>query len=395
MALLHLGRFDVSGVAGGSVNRQKILFVVNSPDFFLSHRLPLAIAARDHGYEVHVATMPGESVSEIMRLGLQHHSLKITRSGQKIPGELNGFFSMFKLFRDLKPALVHLVTIKPVIYGGIAARLGKVGGVVSAVSGLGFVFISKSFKATITRILVKFLYRVAFGKENLRVIFQNETDRNTFINQKLVADRKTILIRGSGVDLSTFPLVSEPANMPRVVMASRLLVDKGVNEFIEACKVLKQRSVQAEFWIVGDVDPENPSSLTESDLVKIKQEGFVHVEGFSNDISSLFQSANLVVLPSYREGLPKVLVEAAAAGRAVITTDVPGCRDAIEPNISGLLVPVKDSGALASAIERLINDADLRKRMGLAGRELAEREFAIDKIVAQHLDIYKQLIGES
>jgi glycosyltransferase involved in cell wall biosynthesis len=370
---------------------KRILFVVNSPAFFISHRLALAIAAKKDGYDVHVATMPSKDVGAITSFGFAHHELPLTRSGRSLLSEIYTFYMIVKLFRLLRPKLVHLVTIKPVLYGGIAARLLKVPGVVVAVSGLGFVFIAKGIKASIIRLAVMNLYRMVFGKKNLCVIFQNPDDRSKFILPGILAINKTVIIKGSGVNLDEYPVTAEPKGIPVVIMAARLLRDKGVNEFAAAARILVKRSIWAKFRLVGDIDEGNPASVTESELEIIRREGAVDVLGFRNDIPSLLFSSHIVVLPSYREGLPKALMEAAAAGRPVITTDVPGCRDAIEPNETGLLVPVRDTHSLANAIQKLIDDPDLRQKMGLSGRLLAENEFSIEKNVSAHLKIYRML----
>lgn len=371
--------------------KKRLLFVVNDAAFFLSHRLPIALGAQRNGYEVRVASMPGLAVSEIQKHGFYHYELPLTRSGKNPFSELLVVFFIYRLFRRWRPDLVHLVTIKPVIYGNIAARLAGVHGVVAAVSGLGFVFMAAGLKASLVRLGVKLLYRFAFGKKNLRVIFQNPDDRDVLLGMGALDPRKVEMIRGAGVDLTQYSVLPEPDGKPVVSLAARLLLDKGVGEFIVAARLLKQRNLEVKFYLIGDADPGNPSSLDSNDLDALRSEGLVELLGYRQDVAQLFANSNIVVLPSYREGLPKVLVEAAACGRAVVTTDVPGCRDAIEPDITGLLVPARDPVALADAIQRLIVDPKLRQRMGHAGRELAEREFAIENIVEQHLEIYRKM----
>jgi len=369
--------------------KKKLMIVVNSPGFFLSHRLPLAIAAKKDGFEVHVATMSGDGVSDIISNGMLHHELPISRSGNNPLSELRTFWSLCRLFRDVRPLLVHLVTIKPVIYGGIAARFTSVPHVVAAVSGLGFVFLASGIKASVIRLFVNALYFIAFGKKDLRVIFQNSDDMKSFIDRGILGQHKAVLIRGSGVDLVKYPFTIEPEGRPVVVMASRLLHDKGVKEYIQAAHLLKQQGVDARFLLAGDLDIHNPASLTKTELDEIKDTGDVELLGYRKSISRVFKASNIVVLPSYREGLPKVLVEAAAAGRAVVTTDVPGCRDAIIPDVTGLLVPPRNPTALAAAILKLIEKPELRKEMAIEGRRLAEREFDIEKIASAHLEIYR------
>jgi glycosyltransferase involved in cell wall biosynthesis len=370
---------------------RRLLFVVNQLDFFLSHRLALAEGASKAGFEVHVASTAGPGVKRIEALGFNHHALPFTRSGKNPFTELKSLFSLWCLFRQLRPVLVHLVTIKPVIYGGIAARLARIPGVVAAVSGLGYVFVASGSWAKMECALVAWLYRLALGKKNLRVIFQNPDDRDVLIALGAVTKEKAVMIRGSGVDLKIYQVRPEPEGVPVVSMAARLLKDKGVFEFVEAARILKARGIEARFQLVGSPDPGNPTSVTSEDLVSWKEEGVVELLGFRTDIDEIFSNSHIITLPSYGEGLPKVLIEAAACGRAVVTTNNPGCRDATTPGETGLLVLVRDAAALADAIQRLIEDAQLRVAMGLAGRRLAEKVFDIRKVVAAHIEIYRDL----
>lgn len=371
-----------------------VLFVVNAPEFFLSHRLPLAIAAKNSGYEVHVATADGPDVERIQSLGFVHHVVPFARSGQNPLNELGTLLCLVRLFRRVRPVLVHLITIKPVLYGGIAARVGGVGSVVSAVSGLGTVFLAESVAARVRRWLVTGWYRSAFKQKRLAVIFQNPDDRDALLRLKALVPAQARMIRGSGVALADYPCVPEPEGKPVVVMAARLLKDKGVFEFVEAARLLKQRGLVVDMRLIGSPDPGNPTSVNQQELDHWTAEGHVELLGYRKDIAEQYAAAHIICLPSYREGLPKSLVEAAACGRAVITTDVPGCRDAITPGETGLLVPVKNAEALADAIEKLVTSPELRKKMGPAGRALAEEFFAIEKIVEQHMDIYQELLEQ-
>lgn len=369
--------------------------IVNDPAFFLSHRLAIAEGARKAGYNVHIASMIGEAVEIIEQRGFVHHALPLSRSGSNPLRELVSLFFIWRLLWRIKPSILHLVTIKPVIYGGIAARLAPVGGVVAAVSGLGFVFLLRGFKAFLLRKVISFFYWLSLGKKNLRVIFQNADDRDLLVGLGVLDPDKTELIRGSGVDLSLYTFRPEPQTLPpKICLAARLLRDKGVLEFIEAVKILHARGVKARFQLIGAVDHGNPATISDAELDACRDEGLIEVMGYRKDIAALFADAHVVALPSYREGLPKVLVEAAACGRAVVTTDVPGCRDAIEPGVTGLLVPVRDAIALADGLQLLIEDVSMRQRMGAAGRVLAESEFDVEKIVKQHLDIYYKLTRE-
>ncbi len=373
----------------------KLLFVINSPDFFLSHRLQLAVSAREQGYEVHVATGQGKATEEIKQLGFAQHNLPLTRSGLNPFAEFRCFWSLYRLFLSLRPDLVHLVTIKPILYGGLLAHLLRIKGLVVAVSGLGSVFTEKPGASQLVLRLVKFLYRLALRHESLTVIFQNPDDKEVLVSIGAVQEEKCVIIRGSGVNLNDYPVTPEPRDQFVVTMAARLLEEKGVYEFVEAAQILSRRGVDCSFWLAGERDPGNPSSIKAKDIESWHKSGLIELLGHRTDIPEVFANSNLVVLPSYREGLPKVLIEAAACGRAVVTTNVPGCRYAIEANVTGLLVLVRDADALANAIERLAYDKVLRSSMGAAGRRLAEQSFSISTVVKHHLEIYDHLMSQS
>lgn len=367
-----------------------ILYILNEPWFFLSHRLPIAQAAKEQGYTVHVATKAGETVSEITALGFIHHEIPLSRSGSGVLRELGSFFAIWRLLIKVKPDVVHLVTIKPVLYGGIAARFYPVKKVVAAVSGLGTLFLAQGAKAELKRKLGAGLYRIALRSKKTTVIFQNPDDKQLLIDLKAVKSEQTVVIRGSGVNLSAYQFFPEDIDSkPVVTFAARLLFDKGLAEYIEAVKLLNIKGIEASYRVVGDIDQGNLTSAQEHDIELWRAIPNLSVLGYQKDMAAVFRSSNLVVLPSYREGLPKVLIEAAACGRAVITTDVPGCRDAIEVNKTGLLVPVKNVAELANAIEQLVTNSSLRMKMGAAGRQLAEDAFSIEHVIEQHLLIYQ------
>lgn len=369
----------------------KLMFVVNVDWFFISHRLPIALSALRNGYEVHIACGITSRQEELERLGLIVHPLSIARGRAGVSSNIKTFLDIYSVFKRIRPDIVHLVTIKPVLFGGMAARLAGVMSIVTAISGLGFVFLDTGVKAFVRRWIVRFLYRLALGKKNLRVIFQNPEDRESLCRLIGVSHIKTELIRGSGVDLFEYKSSPLPQGRPIVMLAARLLKDKGVLEFVEAANLLATKGYNARFCLVGEIDPDNPASLTAVQLENFCDGGKIEVWGQRSDMPEVLSSAFVVVLPSYREGLPKVLLEAAACGRAVVTTDAPGCRDAIEPGVSGLLVPVRDSLALADAIASLLDDPDRCAAMGKAGRALAEREFDVSEVIRRHLDIYRDL----
>lgn len=374
---------------------RRLLYVVNNPAFFLSHRLPIALAARGAGYDVHVATMAGAAAADIEALGLRHHPIPMSRSGKNPIQECATLFALWRLCRSLRPDLVHAVTIKPVLYGGIAARLAGVPSYVAAVSGLGFIFMRKRRGFDFLRWAALALYRLALGHRNSRVIFQNTSDRDVLLEAGAVRQRQVELIRGSGVDLERFAALPEPDGPVVAVMVARLLADKGVREFVDAARMASARSNGLRWALAGSVDSGNPASITPQELERWREEGVVEYLGEQADVAGLYARSHIAVLPSYREGLPKSLIEAAACGRAVVTTDVPGCRDAIEAGVTGLLVPPRDAVALASAVQRLADDAELRRRFGAEGRLLAERAFDIRQVVQRHLELYDTLIASS
>jgi glycosyltransferase involved in cell wall biosynthesis len=378
-----------------SAMRRRLLFVVNVDWFFLSHRLPVALAAMREGYEVHVATGITDRLAELESYGLTVHPLRIRRGRAGILAEWGAFFEIFQLFRAINPDLVHLVTIKPVLYGGIAARLAGTRAVVAAISGLGFVLVDRGIRARLRRLVVGGLYRLALGKTALKVIFQNANDRDYLVQLARLPSSKYAIIPGSGVDLTQFAPTPLPPGIPVIVLACRLISDKGVWEFVDAARLLRQRSVACRLCLVGAIDTDNPASLNNADLARIRAEGIVELWGQRSDMAHVIHQAHVVALPSYYgEGLPKVLIEAAACGRAIVTTDMPGCRDAILPGQSGALVPARDAVALANAFHLLITDPVRCAEMGRVGRAHAEREFDLSRVVATHLDLYLALLSE-
>lgn len=372
---------------------KKLLFIVNIDWFFISHRLPIALAAIEQGYEIHIVTGITDKQDELTSHGLIVHPISINRSKANLLNETRTFISIYRSLKRIKPDVVHLVTIKPVIYGGIAARLAGMKNVVAAISGLGHIFSEQGIKAKIRRSLVSLAYKVALGQKHLRVVFQNPTDRDTLARITKLNSNQKVMIPGSGVDLSVYNDRSKFVEPPIIMLAARLLHDKGVGEFVEAARLLREKGFTARFCLIGEPDPSNPNSVTNNELLQWKEEEVIEYWGHRSDMPSVLGDAYMVVLPSYYgEGLPKVLIEAAACGKAVITTDMPGCRDAIIPDKTGILIPPRDADILAESIQRLLADKNLCKEMGKAGRQLAEKKFSIKNVTDIHLKIYNELI---
>jgi glycosyltransferase involved in cell wall biosynthesis len=371
----------------------RILYTVNIPRFFVSHRLPLALAARQAGYDVHVATSDADSehTARIRASGLAFHPLPLAQHGTSPLTELRTLQALIQLYRQLQPDLVHHVSIKPVLYGGIAARLTGVKAVVGAMSGLGYVFVGTGSKPRLLRQIVRPLFRLALGHRNTRMIFQNQEDLERFTQMGLIQAQHTALIRGSGVDVDLFTPQPEAAGMPLVLFAGRLMWQKGIGAFVEAARALH---TQARFVIAGYAEATSPDTVPEQVLQAWAAEGIVEWWGKRDDMPQVFAQSHLVVLPStYGEGVPKVLIEAAACGRALVTTHTAGCRDICRDGENGLLVAPDDHAALIAAIRTLLDDAPRRQQMGAAGRALVLRDFSLEVVVRQTLSLYQQMLS--
>ncbi|RJP78739.1 MAG: glycosyltransferase [Desulfobacteraceae bacterium] len=377
------------------VGQPKILFLITEDWYFWSHRLPLARAARDSGFEVLIATRVHGHQECIQQEGFRLIPIRLERKSKSLLKELQGFIDIVKIYKKEKPDIVHHVAIKPVLYGSWAARLTHVPFVVNAIAGLGFIFVAQGKKSSIIRRLAQLAYKTAFLPENTIGIFQNPDDLNLFINSKILKKKRTVIIRGSGVDTSVYQDTPEKNGVPCVVFASRMLWDKGVGEYIDAAKQIQEQGMNYRFLLIGDPDPENPMSIPKSFLEKWHREGIVEWRNHSNEIPAIFADANIVVLPSYREGLPKVLLEAASCGRAIVATDVPGCREIVRNNETGFLIPPYDSKALAEAIINLATNHEKRIQMGKRNREIVVNEFSEEIVVRKTMNIYDHFLGKS
>ncbi len=371
------------------MNKLKLLFIVNVDWFFISHRLPIALAAIDNGYEVHIATTITKFEKKLKEKGLIVHSINFKRSGSNPFIVMKSFIDILILYFRIKPNLVHLVTIQPLILGSIAAKFNSSIAVIAAVSGLGYVFSSEGFYATIRRHLVIIMYRLALTKKKIYVIFQNNFDLQTIIKNTAINKAKALLIKGSGVDLTKYKKTSIKKDKHVILFAGRLLKSKGLREFLYAAANLNYK---AKFVVAGKLDFENKDCISKDELYESIKKNHIEYLGHTEDMTSVISSSSIVCLPSYYgEGLPLILVEAASSGRPIITTDHPGCRDAIIDGISGILIPKKDKGALTNAINMLLKNYNLMKKMGEKGRKYAEENFDINLIINQHLEIYAKL----
>ena len=376
-----------------SKHQVRVLFVDNDVNSFYSYRIEMARAARDTGFDVHVACPPGQAVEILLKEGFTFHPIPMTRSGLKPWKEVGTIAALFKLYRKLRPDLVHHLRLKPVLYGGLAAYGARVPAVVGLLTGLGYVFTAETRKAAIIRRMVTLSCKVAFRRGNQRVIFQNPDDRFVFVENQILPAHKTVLIKGSGVDVKTYVPTPEPKGVPVVVLAARMLRDKGVVEFVDAARSLRKAGVIARFVLVGETDPGNPTAIKIEQLRHWADSGDIEWWGLRSNMQDVLVQSHVVCLPSLREGVPKVLIEAAACGRAIVTTDAPGCREIVRHGENGLLVPVRDSKALAEALRLLIENAELRASMGQKGREIAVEEFSVERVVNETLGVYRELLA--
>lgn len=368
-----------------------ICIVVNIDWFFLSHRLPIALAAKERGYAVVILTKDTGRKNEIESRGLGFVDIPFERSGTNPLHEIKCIYLLYKYFRQRRPDIIHQVTLKAALLGSVAAKFARVHSVVNAISGFGYNFTEG--RNGIRQKIIKGMMQLAFKSKSFNYIFQNPDDVQDFSSLNFVPSHHIHLIKGSGVDLSVFTYNPEVTKeIVRLVLPARMLFDKGVVEFIHAAKKIKEVvSAKAEFLLVGDCDTTNLAGIAEEALRQMEDEIYIRWCGFQKDMFEVVKNADIVVLPSYREGLPKSLIEACAVGRPIITTDTQGCRECVVDGYNGFLVPVKNVEQLADKMKVLILDQELRAEMGRNSRLLAEKEFSITSVVEKHLAIYKEL----
>jgi glycosyltransferase involved in cell wall biosynthesis len=369
----------------------KILLVANTDWYLYRFRLSLACFLRDQGNEVVLVSPPGRYATGLRDAGFRWQAWNIGRQTINPVGELSAIQELVKVFQHERPDVVHLHTIKPVLYGSLAARFARVPIVVRSITGRGYIFLGNDLKARWLRPLIKGMYRLILREASSATIFENGTDMQYFVDNNLVSSSHTYVIQGVGVDTSYYHAFPESDQKPVVLLATRMLWDKGVETFVKAGEMLKPENL-ARFVLVGEPDLGNPASIDGRILKRWEQDGIIEWWGFREDMRAVFAESHLVTLPSLGEGVPTVLLEAAACSRAIVATDVPGCREVVKHGINGLLVPPKDPRALASAIKQLLENKPLRQRMGEEGRQLMVKRFSIQQINDQTLAVYRNLL---
>ena len=377
-------------------SQNKILLVANTGWYLYNFRLPLARRLRQEGFEVVLVAPDDSYVPRLQAEGFRVVLLsRLSRRGMNPFFEIIALMELMKIYFREKPRAVHHFTIKCVLYGTMAAKLTGVRSVVNAVTGLGHIFLGKRAVTRAVRPFVRWLYRKILRARRGHVVFQNPDDLETFIEAGLVVPEKTVIIRSSGVCLQKFaPRPGKPnapaSEVPTVLFVGRLIKEKGVHDFVEAARIVKSHRAVC-FQMAGAPDPGNPSSIPEEELEKWRLEGAVDLLGHVESIADLMSLADLVVLPSYREGTPRTLLEAAALSKPIVATDVPGCREIVRDNFNGKLVPREDPVALAQAIEAILDDKALSAQMGMNGRSLVAQEFSVESVVQETMKVYQRL----
>ena len=371
----------------------KILYFVTEDWVFWSHRLSLAKAAKEAGYKVLVMTRVNNHREKIEREGFELIPLGMGRGSTNIFDEIFTLLKIIEIYRREKPDLIHHVAIKPVLYGTLAARFSPRSLVINLLTGFTRTFHKVRWKSTLIKQLVMWLYRLAYFGLKPVTVFQNPSDMQIFLDQHILKRKNAEIIKGSGVDTQRFSKSEEHEGIPVVILASRMLWEKGIEEFVEAAKILRQNNVECRMVLVGDADSESPKSVPPNMLNKWNSEGVIEWWGHSGDMPQVFSQANLVCLPSYHEGTPKVLLEAAASGLAIVATDIPGCSQIVRQDDNGILVPVRNSEKLAEAIQFLVENPKVRRKMGERGREIILEEFSDEIVIKKYLELYKKLIS--
>jgi glycosyltransferase involved in cell wall biosynthesis len=370
----------------------KLLMIVNEDRFVLSHRKDIALAAQKAGWDVTVVCKDTGRRHELEEMGLKVMELPIDPTGENLILELRTWWFLYTLYRKNRDAVVHHVGLKNILWGGIAAKMAQVHGVVNAVSGLGALFIDGKIEMMTRSVLA--LMRFSNKRERVKVIFQNQEDKTLFLQRGVVNESQSEFIKGSGVDLNVFNYSPEPESETlKVIFTARMVKEKGVMEVIEAAERLrKEYEGKLEFWLCGRL-ADNANAVSRKELVRRCDGKYIKWMDFQKDIKSVLDQCHIMAFPSYyREGVPKSLIDACAVGRPIVTTNSIGCKDVVDDGVNGFLVPIKDSEALAQKLRILIEDKDLRLRMGKAAREKAEREFSIEEVIEKHLEIYNNIL---
>ncbi len=372
---------------------KKILYVDNRPKYVISHRVSWLEAARKAGFEVHVTTLTAGESSQIEEAGFHYHPISEHGRSSNPLRELQLIGRLYCLYQRLQPDIVHQITLRSILYGGFASLVVRKPAIVNGVTGLGYLFTVDDPKI---RALKKSVLCALWAFREVRsqtYLFQNPDDERLFRRNGIAESSNSVLIKGSGVDTKHFCRSPEQPGPAVVLFPARMLWHKGVQEFVDAARKVRREGYHARFVMVGDTDADNPASVPADQLEQWENEGVIEWWGYQESMSDVFAQSHIVCLPSkYREGVPKVLVEAASCGRPIVTTDMPGCREIVQDGENGLLVPPEDVQSIAKAIVRLLKDPGLRQKMGDQGRALVQKEFSVEHVVERTVEVYLDLL---
>ena len=377
------------------MKKNKLFFIVSEDKSFWSHRLSLALSAIDAGYDVKLVSNFNKLESKIKNRGVNVININFVRSSKHPFTDLKNIFKLIFILRKEKPDIIHNVALKTILIASIAGLFSKKMVIINAFTGLGYVFSSDQLHAKLIRFFIKPIFKLLFRRSNYWTIFQNPDDMNLFERLGLINLNQSTLIRGSGVETNKFIQSDDLNKIPVVMLASRMLWDKGVGEFVKVAKRAYKNKINAEFMLVGGIDNDNPMSIPLSTLKQWVSNGDVQWEGHSDNMPDMLASASIVCLPSYREGLPKVLLEAAAIGRPLIASDGPGCREIVRDKYNGLLVKMRDADSLYEAVLMLVNNRKMRETMGRNSRTLVETELSTTIINTQTIELYRRVVNAS
>jgi glycosyltransferase involved in cell wall biosynthesis len=370
----------------------KILYLVTEDWYFYSHRFSLAVEAKSAGHDVMVLTRIGNCGELISSAGIKLIHIEFERHGLNPLKELKCLYKIWKIYRKVSPDIVHQIALKPIIYGSIIAlTIRRPIKIINSVAGMGFLYVSKSLKAKFLKLFTDYAFRVIFNKPQNHLIVQNQDDFNYFVNKFSVKNSNISIVRGVGVNIDIYRPAPKKRNKLMVMVASRLLWSKGIKEFVDAARILRGEGYETRFVVVGEIDSDNPENIPIKQIDVWKNDGIVEFWGHQINMQTIIRKADIICLPSYREGMPKVLIEGAACAKPLIATDVPGCREIIHNQKNGFLVPAQNSIALASAISTLLNSSELREQMGKCGRALVENFFDEKINIKETLDIYNKV----
>jgi len=372
---------------------KRLLFIVSEDWYFVSHRLHLAVSAINAGYSVALLSHYTKHQEKIKLAGVETINWQLNRGSKNLIKEIISIKGVVTTIRQFQPSLIHSVAIKPVLYSGIACKMIGLRNRVFALAGLGFIFTSDKRSAKYLRPIIKYSFKFLFKGDKTRLIVQNPEDQAALSTANIINENNISLIRGSGVNMNLYSFSKIPEGTPIIMLPARMLWDKGIGEFVKVAKILKQSGIKARFVLVGSPDVHNPETINDFQLKNWENDQIIEWWGQKEDMAKMYYQSTIVCLPSYREGLPKSLLEAASCGRPIVTYDVPGCREIVKDGYNGYLVQLKSINGLVQAISQLLNDHKLCVQMGKNGRKLVKKHFSQEQIANETLAVWEEVLS--